>query len=573
MERGSDAVKDRRGRFSGSRAGLEIGFIAVVALAVRLVDLGYPPFIDELHHLLAAGSLLETGVLTIHDGGAYTRGLLFTYLVAGSMGLFGQSLEVARLPAVLSGVLLVCLLFAWLRARVGRIAAWTAGLLLCFAPISIYLSQQVRFYSLHALFFWLGVFGLYRLVDRTDPPSRRPWVGLGSAAAFLFAYHLQITTIIGLAGVALFVFLVESPRIFDAVRRSRHRWLIAGATGVGIGLLVAAATLAGAVDILLDRATRVDFWAVERAGNPRFYHWLLTDQYSFLYVLFPFAGLLALANRWKAGLLFTVVFGVALVGHSIAAWKAERFLFYAMPAFFAVWGMAAQETLPWLWDRLSDRGRASLGRVPAIGRRTLAGLALFCALAFAATGPTAYTTTRLIFLQGVDWSRPPGHTGEWYRGHPDWEAAVPHLSPLVDSVQVVVGEPDMKLVYYLGDLDYIIYAGNLVGMSSGAEPVRMNPEFTAWPKVGRPLMSRPESVEIIMTCYATGLLVAEKHVWGWRWGVPRETAEFIEQNMRPVELPDDTGILAFRWERPEPEPALSARCEQLERTRREAPVP
>ena len=572
MERGSDAVANREGRYGGSRAVLEIGFVAVVALAVRLVDLGYPPFIDELHHLLAAGSLLDTGAPTIHDGGAYMRGLLFTYLVAGSIGLFGQSLEVARLPAVLSGVLLVCLLFAWLRARVGRVAAWTAALLLCFAPISIYLSQQVRFYSIHGLVFWLGAFGLYRLLERTDPPLRRLWIGLGSTAAFLVAFHLQITTVIGLGGVALFVFLVESPRVFGAVRHSRHRWPIAAATAVVVGLVVVGAATVGAADILLDRAARVDFWALDRAGNPRFYHWLLNDEYSFLYMLFPLAVLLAVANRWKAGLLFTAVFGVAFVGHSIAAWKAERFLFYAMPAFFAVWGMAAQEMLPWLWDRLSARGRASLGRVPAGARRALVGLALLCALAFAATGPTAYTTTRLIFLQGGEWSPPPGHTGEWYRGHPDWEAAVPHLSPLVDSVQVVVGEPDMKLVYYLGDLDYILYAGNLVGLSSRTGPAEMNPEFTAWPKVGRPMLSRPESVEIIMTCYATGLLVAEEHVWGWRWGVPRETAEFIEGNMRPVDLPEGTGIVAFRWEQPEPEPAASARCEQLERTRREAPV-
>lgn len=572
MERGSEAVANREGRFGGSRAVLEIGLIAAIALAVRLVDLGYPPFVDEMHHLLAAGSLLDTGAPTLHEGLEYTRGLWFTYLVAGTMGLFGRSLEIARLPAVLSGVLLVCLLFAWLRARVGRIAAWTAGLLLCFAPIAIYLSQQARFYSLHGLAFWLGVFGLYRLLERTDSPLRRLWVALGSTAAFVLAYHLQITTVIGLAGVATFVVLVESPRMFDAVRRSPHRWPTAGALVVVVALAIVAATVLGAVDFLIDRATRVDFWALQRARNPRFYHWLLHDQYNFLWVLFPVAVLLAVAKRWKPGLLFTVVFGVAFVGHSIAAWKSERFLFYAMPALFAVWGMAAQEMLPWLVDRLRERGRSSLGRVPVVARRVLVGLAVFSALAFAATGPTAYTTTRRIFLQGAEWSRPPGHTGEWYRGHPDWEVAVTHLAPLVDSVQVVVGEPDMKLIYYLGDLDYILYAGNLTGLSSESGSAEMKPEFTAWSKVGRPLMSRPESVEIIMTCYATGLLVAEEHVWGWRWGVPGETAEFIERNMQPVDLPDETGILAFRWEQPEPEPAASARCEQLEQTRREAPV-
>jgi 4-amino-4-deoxy-L-arabinose transferase-like glycosyltransferase len=359
MQAGSAANADADSWFGGPRAVLEVVLVAAVALAVRLVDLGYPPFIDELHHLLAAESLLETGTLTIHDGVGYARARLFTYLVAGFFAVFGQSLEVARLPAVLSGVLLVCLVFVWLRAEAGRIAAWTGGLLLCFAPISLYLSQQVRFYSLHALAFWVGTFGVYRLLAREDPPARRVWIGLVCLAAFLFALNLQITTVIGLAGVLLFALLVTSPRAFDAVRRSRHRWLIVGATAAAVGVLVTAAAFLGVFGFILDRALRVDFWGLERADNLRFYHWLLNDEYSFLWTLFPVAVLLALANRWKAGLLFTVVFGVAFLGHSIAAWKAERFLFYALPALFAIWGLAAQETMPWLWRRLEDRSSRS----------------------------------------------------------------------------------------------------------------------------------------------------------------------------------------------------------------------
>lgn len=268
--------------------------------------------------------------------------------------------------------------------------------------------------------------------------------------------------------------------------------------------------------------------------------------------------------------MFAVVFGVAFIGHSIAAWKAERYLYYAMPAFFAIWGLAAEETLPWLWRKLEDRVRSPLGGLPVGLRRGFIAMGFLVAFLFAATGPTAYTTTRLIYLQGRDWSPPRGYTGEWYRGHPDWVAATPHLASVADSVQVIVGEPDMKLIHYLGDVDYILYAGNLAGKSRG-ESIEMAPEFTTWPKVGRPLMSRPESVEIIMACYATGLLVAEKHVWGWRWGVPHETAEFIEQHMQVVDLPEASGVLAFRWHSPEPQES-APRCDELRRTRREAPV-
>lgn len=570
MQRGSDVAGSPSSRVGVSYARLEVGLVTLIAVAVRLVDLGYPPFVDELHHLLAAGSLVESGSLTIHDGVEYARGWLFTYLVAGFIAAFGQSLEIARLPAVLAGALLVSVVFAWLRAEAGRIAAWTGALLLCFAPISLYLSQQVRFYSLHALAFWIGTFAVYRLLARRDAPARRLSIGLAALAAFLFAFHLQITTVIGLAGVVLFSLIEAGPRLLGVVRRSPYRWLIVGVAIVAATMVLTAAAMLGVFAFLVDRAFRVDFWGLDRADNLRFYHWLLNDEYSFLWTLFPIAVLLALANRWRAGLMFTVVFGVAFVGHSIAAWKAERFLFYAMPAFFAIWGLAAQETFPWLWQRLEDRGRTTLGRMPAGLRRGLVVLGILGALAFAATGPTAYTTSRLIYLEGKDWSPPRGFTGEWYRGHPDWAAAAPHLASLADSVEVVVGEPDMKLVYYLGDLDYIVYAGNLAGMSRDGQSVEMAPEFTAWRKVGRPLISRSESVEAVMTCYRTGLLVAERHVWGWRWGVPRPTADFIEQHMQPVELPESSGVLAFRWESPETE--VSARCDRLRQLRSKAPV-
>jgi len=62
----------------------------LVALAVRSVNPGHPPCIDELNHVFAAGSLLEDGTLTIHDGVAYARARLFTRLVAGFFFLLAR---------------------------------------------------------------------------------------------------------------------------------------------------------------------------------------------------------------------------------------------------------------------------------------------------------------------------------------------------------------------------------------------------------------------------------------------------------------------------------------------------
>ncbi len=568
MQGESGAATEPGSRSADYRAVLELVLVAAIALAVRLVDLGHPPFIDEFHHLLAADSLLEKGTLTIHDGVAYTRGWPLTYLVAGFYAVFGQSLEVARWPAVLSGVLLVCLLFAWLRAEAGRPAAWIGALLLCFSPIALYLSQWVRFYTLHALLFWLGCYGVYRLHTRPAPLRRRLLVGLATLAAFVAAFELQVTTVVGAGGVILFAALVQTPRLAAAARsKERRRFVVIGA----LVALVAAMGLVGlgVVDWLLARARYVDAWALDRADNLRFYHWLLTEEYGFLWVLFPLTALFALTGRTRRlALLFVSVFGVAFVGHSLSAWKSERFLFYAMPAFFAVWALTAAEVAPRLWQRVVGGAHAAFEHVPAMSSRPMIGLVVIAAAGFAFSGLPAYTTTRVIYFEGEHWSPPPDHRGERYRGHPDWERAAPALAAVDDSVEVVVGQPDMKVIYYLGDVDYILAAGYLVSISSpGAEP-EFHPEFSMWPKVGRPLVSTPESIALIVGCYRTGLLVSEEHVWGWRWAVPRATAEFIEQNLQPVELPSDTGILAFRWETSEVED--SARCDAIRPERAES---
>jgi 4-amino-4-deoxy-L-arabinose transferase-like glycosyltransferase len=549
---------------------VELGLVALIALAVRLVDLDFAPFIDELHHVMAARSLLETGSPNIHEGAPYLRGAVFTYLVAGFFAVFGESLVVGRLPSVLAGALLVSLLFAWLRAEAGRTAAWTGALLLCFAPIALYMSQWVRFYSLHALLFWLAAFGVYHLATRSFHARRWAGIAAASVTALLLAYSLQITTLGGVAGLMLFATLVGAPRIGGILRRHRRGRLIAGTAAVVVAGVLVALWLLGVAAWLRGRMVRLDVWALEQAANTRFYHWLFAESYDVLWTLFPLAVLVALSRRWKLGLLFACVFAVILAVHSISAWKSERFIYFAMPAFFALWGMAVGEVLPRLWAHLLGASRAVLPTASSSLAKAAVAVALALALAFAVASIPAYRYTRQIIVHGDSWARPAGHLGERYRGHPDWAAAAVRLAPLSDSVRVVIGQPDMKLVYYLGDVDYVLYASYLVASMTSDGTLDMRPEFTAWRKVGRPLVSEPESIEAIMRCYATGLIVAEEHVWGWRGGVPRETADFIEKNANSLDLPEELKILAFLWETPEPE--RSDRCELVEQARRGAPI-
>src|SRR6478672_2878579 len=148
--------------------------VFAIALVTRLFGLHHTPYVDELNHVMAAHSLLAHGTLELTPGGEpYARARLFTYLTAALFRVFGESLAVARIPAVIAGAALVAVLFVWVRSVAGRAAAWIAAVLFCFQPQSIYLSQLARFYTIQTLCFFGGAILIYRAVtDRSLTVAR-----------------------------------------------------------------------------------------------------------------------------------------------------------------------------------------------------------------------------------------------------------------------------------------------------------------------------------------------------------------------------------------------------------------
>ena len=202
-----------------------LGLFAL-ALVTRVALLGEPPRFDELYHILAARGWLETGEFHIAEG-TYDRSWLYTLLVAGVFRLFGDGVEVARMPSVFFGAALVPAVFLWTRSVAGLTAAFVAAFLVILTPVGIDLSQTVRFYAPHALLFWMAAIAIYRLAERPIAPVQGVLLGIGAAAALLLATHLQITTLIGLVSLACWaVAFVLLPMVW----RLRNRWTVLGGT-------------------------------------------------------------------------------------------------------------------------------------------------------------------------------------------------------------------------------------------------------------------------------------------------------------------------------------------------------
>jgi hypothetical protein len=534
-----------------SRDTLVVLLLMACALGLRLWALGYPLFYDEGFHILAARSWLETGTLCIADcTEPYDRANLFTLLVAFSFALFGESPETARLPSVIAGTLLVGAVFVWVRREISAGAAVIAAGLCAVAPELIGWSQTARFYVLQALLVWCGIALCYSgLGSRTW--QRRTAALLGSAACFSLALSLQVSTLIPVAALSLWVLG------WVAVRRERvslRAQLLIGSGGALLALLVLALQWGSVMELWAQYRNDSNLHTLADVGDVFFYHSWFVWMYSYLYALLPLAIVAAIAVSPGPSLLLTVVFAVSFVAHSFGGFKAERFILYAFPLFFTLWAVALSELVP----RLVAYSRRALTQIASevSGRMVELGAwsALAAAFAFAALNTEAVqTTVRLVVVPSTEWSGPP-----WYRGGTDWTAARPALDPLMRQAEVVVSSAQIKTLYELDRTDVSLSRTELFDGAGGGD---FPPEFWVYPVTGRPVISTAASVERVVSCYSSGLFLVENGHWRLPAVVTDEAADAIEELTQEVELPGRTRIKAFMWQH---DPTASPEaCSQL----------
>ena len=519
--------------------------VTLVALSVRLVHLDHTPHYDEFFHILAARSWLERGTLCIANCvEPYTRAWPYTYLVVGTFRLLGESVVAARLPAVFSGALWVTAVYLWTRRVAGRTAGWAAALLLALDPGAIYLSQISRFYSLHGLAFWVGIMGLYLLGEMEEPRARRVTIVV-AAAALLLAVELQITTLIGLLGVAAWFCVRNRAEVHNRLWRS----LLGRSLSVGFVLLAAVAAAwivqRGEVGALWEKYRWSTLYTARESANPGFLlDWFLA-QYQWLWSLLPAAALVAWRRAPRAASYCLTVFGVAFLIHSFAGDKAFRVFYYLIPCFLAVWGIALGALLPVLRQQAVFLADYLFGsRISDQTKSVAVTAALVGMVAFAAVSTESVNLAlRMMRLSDSQWSG----QNVGYRGYANWSATASRLKPLVDSAAVVLSGSATKALYYLGRVDGAVSANQLFLGTTGSAP-----EFALDPRIGFPIVSRPSSVQLIMSCYPSGLVVVEKGLWRRPESVPPETADVVARYADSVPLGPKSDLVAFRWTRPAP---------------------
>lgn len=530
----------------GERAWIRLLLGAVVvflvAAAIRWTGLGQEATHDELYHLLAARSWLADGDLAIAGGEPYGRGASFTRIVALFMSWLGPSLEVARIPVLIAGSLVAATLYGWLRMHGQVLAAWVAGLLVCVDPVLVEISWMLRFYSLQNLAFLVGVIAA---VEATVGRRRRRSARLllaGLAALSLFAaYSLQLASIIGIGALGIALGSLFLPSLLRRSPSRRATWIAAGVFGV---LLAAgAAVVAGSRfgELLIRLTTTPDLWGQALADQWRFYYAAIHDRWAVALGLFPALAVFAALRRPRIAAVAALVFALSLVVHSVVAWKAERYIAYILPLFFVVVAIGVVEAvrrLRPLVRKLVGDAMGALGASPRTLRAsTLIGVAGI--VLFGVASNRAFLQTGRLVTRDHSFSYP----FKPFRERPmSWERASGALRPIADQVDVVVASDAIKALHYMGEVDYSMHANSL------HQAGEWLPEFTVDRRIGRPVFRRPETLDAVMRCHPTGLIVVERRAWRSRISVRAELADFIAEHAEPVEVPERWGILAYRWE-------------------------
>jgi hypothetical protein len=509
--------------------------IGSLALFCVNLDDGLPVH-DELYHLLAARGLLETGEPRIAEG-IYTRGYLYTWVVAQSFRLLGDGLLAGRLPAAVSMAALTMALFLWLRATAGTAAAWIAALLFATSPFAIGVAQFARFYGPQSLAFFLAAIAMPAVLRGPGGLPRRALLGAGALALLLLATHLQETTLLGMVGLAVWACLaVGLPWLADPLVPWRHKLLgMSGLLVLGLG----AAGGLWATGELGSLWARYRWTALFNEGNgDRFwyYHAWLSLFYPSLWPATGLLGLIAVVARPVPGLLALAVFAVSFLLNSFAGGKGLRYLAYAYPFLFALWGIGIAELWPRLRDLLSrlagETGPAlGIDRAQGLGR-VLAGLAVaFLLLA----NPAWLRSVSLL----ADVTIPPEEP------YVRWRQAEPALAPWLNRVETVVTTAELETLYHLGRYDVLLSRSRLEEQA----PERRHEMAPDW-RTGRPIISRRDTLARLMDCTASGLLISHRLHWQATFQADAAAKALIEERGRPLPLPASSLIMAWTWEQP-----------------------
>ena len=299
------------------------GVLVLVALALRLYDLGDRPFHhDESQDAYFSWTFLENGGFEYNP---LLHGPLRFYLTAAVFKVLGDSDFTARLAPALMGLAMVPMPYL-LRRQLGRVGAFATAVLLAFGPSYLYFSRFAR----EDIYFASITFALVVVAFRfLDQPRRHQPALIGALLAASFAVK-ETTFITGFVAFTFFVLVLISPwrrRLIDPIRSvglEAWGWALAAFLGVYTLLFTTFLTNPDGVRGLY---TGLDYWLgqheVGRGGEAWSFYVVVLFGVEWPVLLLGAVG--AVLSLWRPTLLRLFLIWGFVLSLIIYSWAGEKF--------------------------------------------------------------------------------------------------------------------------------------------------------------------------------------------------------------------------------------------------------
>jgi 4-amino-4-deoxy-L-arabinose transferase-like glycosyltransferase len=171
------------------------GLLLLLAVAAWLrIDYlrGANLHVDEFTTLWAAQQVREQGAPIMPSGVLYTRGLLYTYLLAGAETLFGAGRITAFALSMVTG--LITIVVTWIVGKRSWSAAvgWLGAVGLALLPEAIIWSSRARFYAQLHVFVLLALWAAWESIRDPAQNRHKTWLWQGAFAfSFICAVYSQ----------------------------------------------------------------------------------------------------------------------------------------------------------------------------------------------------------------------------------------------------------------------------------------------------------------------------------------------------------------------------------------------
>jgi uncharacterized protein (TIGR03663 family) len=355
--------------------------LVAVALVLRLYDLADRPF----HHDESQDAYFSWIFFTQGDYeyNPLLHGPLRFYLTAGMYALFGDSDFTARLAPALMGTVMVALPYG-LRHQLGRVAAFTAAVLLAFGPSYLYFSRFAREDIYIACITLAMLVVVFRFLDR--PRGHQPAL-IGGLLALSFATKESTFITVFVAGTFFLAALAWQWRRHGGLR---HAPLVRTVAAVGWeawvwGLAVFAAVFTILFTTFLTHPgglwdgiyTGLEYWLgqhdVRRGGESWMFYGVLLVGNEWAALLLGAIGVAATIRRPTLLRVFLIwAFVLSLVVYSWAGEKFAWLVLHPLLPLILLAGVGAQA----LWET-RRRWYGMVGIAAAVLALAYTGLASF----------------------------------------------------------------------------------------------------------------------------------------------------------------------------------------------------